>query len=306
MLCAAIGTAVARGLKLERAAARIFLAAGAPQVSAPRSRHHSVERCSLRAFFTANRIEVEALMPSIIALSDELLDVYGLRWIRRAPPASWHRGLLFTGPWSCCPTRRWLDSARLSAWSFSMHCAWPVGCGGRAALPAGSRLLWRACSAGPWTRSAADHGRSLSVHSGASTARRSTARRLTLFFSWWSCQVRRHRADDGAESAGDLFGPVVFVRAGSPGAATGAPSARVGMFPSPSVPRSSPSRMAGVLCVALHTARGHRDGDGDDGSYGLIVPLMLVMSCPRLRWGRRFGVYAGAGCAPGSRQLTLG
>ena len=97
----------------------------------------------------------------------------------------------------------------------------------------------------------------------------------------------------GAESAGGLFGPVVFI-GGVTGAATGALCQLLfpGAFPEPLRAALIPVGMAGVLAASLRTPLAAIVMVTEmTGSYGLIVPLMLV-SVLSYTLGRRFGVYA--------------
>jgi len=96
----------------------------------------------------------------------------------------------------------------------------------------------------------------------------------------------------GAESAGGLFGPVVFL-GGVTGAATGAlfHFAFPGTFPEPLRAALVPVGMAGVLAASLRTPLAAIVMVTEmTGSYGLIVPLMLV-SVLSYALGRNFGVY---------------
>lgn len=97
----------------------------------------------------------------------------------------------------------------------------------------------------------------------------------------------------GAESAGGLFGPVVFI-GGVVGAATGAMFQLVlpGVLPEPLRAALIPVGMAGVLAASLRTPLAAIVMVTEmTGSYGLIVPLMLV-SVAAYALGHRFGVYA--------------
>jgi CIC family chloride channel protein len=97
----------------------------------------------------------------------------------------------------------------------------------------------------------------------------------------------------GSDSAGGLFGPVVFM-GGAVGAAMGALLEALfpGAFPE-SLRRSLiPVGMAGVLSASLRTPLAAIVMVTEmTGSYGLIVPLMLVSMVAYLL-GRRWGVYA--------------
>lgn len=97
----------------------------------------------------------------------------------------------------------------------------------------------------------------------------------------------------GAESAGGLFGPVVFM-GGVAGAATGAlfQAAFPDLFPEHLRAALIPVGMAGVLAASLRTPLAAIVMVTEmTGSYGLIVPLMLV-SVGAYTLGRRWGVYA--------------
>lgn len=97
----------------------------------------------------------------------------------------------------------------------------------------------------------------------------------------------------GAESAGGLFGPVVFM-GGATGAAAGAfvEAAFPGVFPESLREALIPVGMAGVLSASLRTPLAAIVMVTEmTGSYGLIVPLMLV-SVMAYILGRRWGVYA--------------
>lgn len=97
----------------------------------------------------------------------------------------------------------------------------------------------------------------------------------------------------GAESAGGLFGPVVFM-GGVAGAATGAlfQAAVPDLFPEHLRAALIPVGMAGVLAASLRTPLAAIVMVTEmTGSYGLIVPLMLV-SVGAYALGRRWGVYA--------------
>lgn len=111
----------------------------------------------------------------------------------------------------------------------------------------------------------------------------------------------------GAESAGGLFGPVVFM-GGVAGAATGAlfhflfPAT----FPEPLRAALIPVGMAGVLAASLRTPLAAIVMVTEmTGSYGLIVPLMLV-SVLAYALGRRWGVYAEQVRAPGDSPAHAG
>lgn len=97
----------------------------------------------------------------------------------------------------------------------------------------------------------------------------------------------------GAESAGGLFGPVVFM-GGIIGAGTGAlfHLAFPGIFPEHLRAALIPVGMAGVIAASLRTPLAAIVMVTEmTGSYGLIVPLMLV-SVLSYAIGRRWGVYA--------------
>lgn len=97
----------------------------------------------------------------------------------------------------------------------------------------------------------------------------------------------------GGESAGGLFGPVVFI-GGVVGAATGALIQLVlpGAIPETLRAALVPVGMAGVLAASLRTPLAAVVMVTEmTGSYGLIVPLMLV-SVASYALGRRYGVYA--------------
>lgn len=97
----------------------------------------------------------------------------------------------------------------------------------------------------------------------------------------------------GGESAGGLFGPVVFI-GGVVGAATGALLQLIlpGAIPEPLRAALVPVGMAGVLAASLRTPLAAIVMVTEmTGSYGLIVPLMLV-SVVSYALGHRFGVYA--------------
>jgi len=96
----------------------------------------------------------------------------------------------------------------------------------------------------------------------------------------------------GAESAGGLFGPVLFI-GGSVGAATGAFLAA--FFPDTFPPTLRhaliPVAMAGVFSASLRTPLAAIVMVTEmTGSYGLIVPLMLVSTVAYVL-GRHWGVY---------------
>ncbi|MBP6741227.1 MAG: chloride channel protein [Deltaproteobacteria bacterium] len=97
----------------------------------------------------------------------------------------------------------------------------------------------------------------------------------------------------GGESAGGLFGPVVFM-GGVVGAATGSLFQLFlpGMIPEPLRAALIPVGMAGVLAASLRTPLAAIVMVTEmTGSYGLIVPLMLV-SVASYALGHRWGVYA--------------
>jgi CIC family chloride channel protein len=97
----------------------------------------------------------------------------------------------------------------------------------------------------------------------------------------------------GAGSAGGLFGPVVFM-GGAVGAAMGALLEALfpGAFPETLRRSLIPVGMAGVLSASLRTPLAAIVMVTEmTGSYGLIVPLMLVSMIAYLL-GRRWGVYA--------------
>lgn len=96
-----------------------------------------------------------------------------------------------------------------------------------------------------------------------------------------------------AESAGGLFGPVVFL-GGVAGAATGSLFHLAWPHSFPETLRAGliPVGMAGVLAASLRTPLAAIVMVTEmTGSYGLIVPLMLV-SVAAYAMGHRFGVYA--------------
>jgi CIC family chloride channel protein len=97
----------------------------------------------------------------------------------------------------------------------------------------------------------------------------------------------------GSDSAGGLFGPIVFM-GGAIGAAMGAllESFFPGAFPESLRRAMIPVGMAGVLSASLRTPLAAIVMVTEmTGSYGLIVPLMLVSIVSYLL-GRRWGVYA--------------
>jgi len=97
----------------------------------------------------------------------------------------------------------------------------------------------------------------------------------------------------GAESAGGLFGPVVFM-GGTAGAAAGAfvEAFFPGAFPETLRESLIPVGMAGVLSASLRTPLAAIVMVTEmTGSYGLIVPLMLVSVLAYIL-GRPWGVYA--------------
>jgi CIC family chloride channel protein len=96
----------------------------------------------------------------------------------------------------------------------------------------------------------------------------------------------------GAESAGGLFGPVLFI-GGATGAAAGA--FLEAFFPDTFPPTLRhaliPVAMAGVFSASLRTPLAAIVMITEmTGSYGLIVPLMLVTTLSYVL-GRRWGVY---------------
>lgn len=96
----------------------------------------------------------------------------------------------------------------------------------------------------------------------------------------------------GAESAGGLFGPVLFI-GGSTGAAAGAflEAFFPGTFPPTLRHALIPVAMAGVFSASLRTPLAAIVMITEmTGSYGLIVPLMLVTTLAYVL-GRRWGVY---------------
>jgi CIC family chloride channel protein len=97
----------------------------------------------------------------------------------------------------------------------------------------------------------------------------------------------------GAESAGGLFGPVIFM-GGATGAAAGAfvEAFFPGVFPETLREALIPVGMAGALSATLRTPLAAIVMVTEmTGSYGLIVPLMLVSVLAYIL-GRRWGVYA--------------
>jgi CIC family chloride channel protein len=111
----------------------------------------------------------------------------------------------------------------------------------------------------------------------------------------------------GTESAGGLFGPVVFM-GGVAGAATGALFHLLfpATFPEPLRAALIPVGMAGVLAASLRTPLAAIVMVTEmTGSYGLIVPLMLV-SVLAYGLGRRWGVYAEQVRAPGDSPAHAG
>jgi CIC family chloride channel protein len=97
----------------------------------------------------------------------------------------------------------------------------------------------------------------------------------------------------GSDSAGGLFGPVVFM-GGAAGAVMGALLEVIfpGAFPEHLRRSLIPVGMAGVLSASLRTPLAAIVMVTEmTGSYGLIVPLMLVSMVSYLL-GRRWGVYA--------------
>jgi CIC family chloride channel protein len=97
----------------------------------------------------------------------------------------------------------------------------------------------------------------------------------------------------GSDSAGGLFGPVVFM-GGAAGAAMGSILEALfpGAFPDSLRRAMIPVGMAGVLSASLRTPLAAIVMVTEmTGSYGLIVPLMLVSMISYLL-GRRWGVYA--------------
>jgi CIC family chloride channel protein len=96
----------------------------------------------------------------------------------------------------------------------------------------------------------------------------------------------------GTNTAGGLFGPVVFI-GGAVGAATGAALEAItpGLFPETLRQSLIPVGMAGVLAASLRVPLAAVVMVMEmTGSYGLIVPLMLT-SVLAYAIGRRWGVY---------------
>jgi CIC family chloride channel protein len=97
----------------------------------------------------------------------------------------------------------------------------------------------------------------------------------------------------GSDSAGGLFGPVVFM-GGAIGAAMGSLLETLfpGAFPESLRRAMIPVGMAGVLSASLRTPLAAIVMVTEmTGSYGLIVPLMMVSMISYLL-GRRWGVYS--------------
>jgi len=97
----------------------------------------------------------------------------------------------------------------------------------------------------------------------------------------------------GSDSAGGLFGPVIFM-GGAMGAAMGSLLEALfpGAFPESLCRAMIPVGMAGVLSASLRTPLAAIVMVTEmTGSYGLIVPLMLVSMVSYLL-ARRWGVYA--------------
>jgi CIC family chloride channel protein len=97
----------------------------------------------------------------------------------------------------------------------------------------------------------------------------------------------------GADSAGGIFGPVVFM-GGVVGAFCGAGLEAIfpGIFPDALRQAMIPVGMAGLLSASLRTPLAAIVMVTEmTGSYGLIVPLMLVSMVSYLL-GRRWGVYS--------------
>ena len=111
----------------------------------------------------------------------------------------------------------------------------------------------------------------------------------------------------GAESAGGLFGPVLFI-GGTVGAAVGAfiEAFLPGTFPDSLRQALIPVGMAGVLSASLRTPLAAIVMVTEmTGSYGLIVPLMLV-SVLAYMLGNRWGVYPEQVASPSESPAHAG
>lgn len=296
VLCAAIGTAVAGGLKLNVRQRRIFLAAGcAAGVGAAFQTPLGGALFATSVLYSEPEIEVEALMPSIIASVTSFSTFmafggYGHRLLHGTAALAFHR------PFELLPYAALAGFCALVSMVFFYALRW-AGRLRRASrlprwlAPAVAGLLCGTIGLGlPQIMDAR-----YQFIQGALDGTLGAAPPVgwTLFF--FMVVLAKCVATGlmmGAESAGGLFGPVVFM-GGVTGAATGAlfQLAFPGMFPEPLRAALIPVGMAGVLSASLRTPLAAIVMVTEmTGSYGLIVPLMLV-SVLSYALGRRFGVY---------------
>ncbi len=297
VLCAAIGASVAKLLKLSGRQRRIFLAAGcAAGVGAIFQTPLGGALFATSVLYSEPELEVEALMPSIIASVKSFSTFmafggYGHRLLRGT------QALAFSRPLELLPYAALAGFCALVSLLFFYALKYAGQLRKKSGVP---RWAAAACAgliggiialAFPQVMDARYHFVQEALDGSLGTP---PFMGWPLFF--FLVVIAKCMATGlmmGAESAGGLFGPVVFM-GGVTGAATGAMFHYMlpGTFPEPLREAMIPVGMAGVLAASLRTPLAAIVMVTEmTGSYGLIVPLMLV-SVLAYGIGRRFGVYA--------------
>lgn len=311
VLCAAIGAWVSKALKMSTRQRRLFLAAGcAAGVGAIFQTPLGGALFATSVLYSEPELEVEALMPSIIASVTSYSTFmafggYGSRLLRGTESLVFQRPIellpyaalavfcalasifLFYSLRMAGALRRWSQVPRWLAAALAGLLGGVIALGIPQIMDARYQFIQGALdgSLGPpplvgWA----------------------------LFF--FLVVIAKSAATGlmmGAESAGGLFGPVVFM-GGIVGAATGAlfHFAFPGTFPEHLRAALIPVGMAGVIAASLRTPLAAIVMIAEmTGSYGLLVPLMLV-SVLSYALGRRWGVYAEQVKAPSESPAHAG
>ncbi|MFO0576154.1 MAG: chloride channel protein [Polyangia bacterium] len=311
VLCAAIGATVARALRLPVPQRRVFLAAGcAAGVGAIFQTPLGGALFATSVLYSEPEVEAEALMPSIIASVTSYSTFmafggYGHRLLRGTATLVFERPIELV-PYAvlagCCAlvSAVFFYALRLAA-ALRRRTGVPrllaAGCAGLIGGVIALGLPQIMDARYEFVQGALDGSLGPPPYIG-----------WALFFTLVvlaKCVATGLMM--GAESAGGLFGPVVFM-GGVTGAATGAIflAAFPGVFPEPLRAALIPVGMAGVLAASLRTPLAAIVMVIEmTGSYGLIVPLMLV-SVLSYGLGRRFGVYAEQVRAPADSPAHAG
>lgn len=297
VLCAALGAWVSKALKMSARQRRIFLAAGcAAGVGAVFQTPLGGALFATSVLYSEPELEVEALMPSIIASVTSYSTFmafggYGSRLLRGT------ESLVFQQPIELLPYAALAGFCALASifFFYSLRAA--------SALRRFSRLpRWSTAAVAGLLGGIIAIGIPQIMDAryqfiqGALDGSLGTPPLVGWALFFFMVVIAKSVATGlmmGAESAGGLFGPVVFM-GGIVGAGTGALFHLTfpGIFPEHLRAALIPVGMAGVIAASLRTPLAAIVMVTEmTGSYGLIVPLMLV-SVLSYALGRRWGVYA--------------